>query len=64
MAKKKTSSKRKCITKSGRGKCMLYEKLHKNDKAMEAHKKALKKRGATVTEVMAPGGVILKYFFK
>lgn len=57
-------AKKKCVTKNGRGECMLYEKVHKNDKALEAHKKRLKKRGATVTEKMAPGRIKLKYFFK
>jgi hypothetical protein len=57
-------AKKKCVTKNGKGKCLLYEKVHKNSKAMEAHKKALKKRGATVTEELAPGGIKLKYYFK
>lgn len=60
MAKKQN----KCLAKNGKGKCIVYKRKHTNDKALKAHKKALKKRGATITEKNVPGGVELQYHFK
>ncbi len=54
---------KRCTMTSHGGKCLVYEKIHTNEKAAKNHMAALKKRGAKVQKKKHPKGTLLVYNF-
>ena len=60
---KKDKNPKKCTTKSFGGKCLIYEKIHTNEKAAKTHMAKLKKRGAKIKKTKVSNGWKLVYNF-